>query len=555
MRLILTSFVFATLFFAGCSDDDDSTAAGGSAGGGAGVSIPFPAVGLLSVGEGHACVNDATGVKCWGQGTSGELGYNNNANRAGPTAVFSVEEGAGTNADAASTANEPGRNQQAAYDADGDLFFPLAGVEAVDAGSGHTCALGYDMGLRCWGANTAGQVGRVRASTAAATVLADTQAFDVGVLVSGPGDSSTRAAGTLIAFNDFFYGVSSISTGGEHTCAIYDTVDNEGTVACWGRGQSGQLGVHALLGGAIGADMSADSPQPVVLGYVGSTSPGNGGDATDDLLTGIEQVAAGGSHTCALSDGEVYCWGAFANGQLGVGTIASVGQGVLAASTDAPVQVFDGEDEMDYLDGITQLVAGSNHTCALSNGGSVSCWGEYAQGQLGLGSLPSTGDGVLDSSTDVPRRVLGTSGSGSLSGIVQLAAGLNHTCALSNSQRVYCWGQNANGQLGTLVQDQSAAGTTTSDRPLSVVDITGDDGQGVNGTLGNVVGIAAGGNTTCALQSTGSVVCWGSNDNGALGLGATTLQSFGYPAASTDSYQPVVVRANAFSSVPYMYSN
>ncbi len=566
MRLILTSILLSSLFFA-CSDDDDDNTAGGTAGGSS-VSIPFPAVGLLSVGSdtingSHACVNDMAGVRCWGNATNGRLGNNAiTGNRNGPTAVLSVEEGAGINGAAITlTAAQPGGQLADSYDPMSDLIFPLEGIEAIDAGGTHTCALGYDMGLRCWGNNFSGQVGKVRAQRLAGstTALAQTQTFDVAVLSRGAGTRSTTAS-TLTPWNSYLYGVRSVSAGGNHTCAVYDTADDEGVVACWGLGEQGQLGLHDLAPNQLTASASADSPQFVVQGFVGGITNQGNDTATSDVLTDIVQVAAGGQHTCALnSDGEVYCWGDPTDGRLGYGTVSATGEGILGtlaaatSSTDAPVQVVDGEDEMDNLNGITQIVAGDAHTCALSRSGRVYCWGEYASGQLGLGSLPSAGDGVLDSSTDVPRQVLSTSGSGSLSGIAQLAAGADHTCALSNSRRVYCWGENTNGQLGTLVEGQSGSTNTTSDRPLAVVDVTGDGGQGVNGTLGSVVGIAAGGNTTCALQSTGRVVCWGSNANNALGLGATTLENFGYPSASNDSYQPVTVRANAFSQTPYDY--
>ena len=554
MRLILTFSVFVALFFAGCSDDDDNTAAGGSSGGGSGVSIPFPAVGLLSVGGGHACLTESDGiVRCWGRGTNGRLGTNDLLSRRGPTGVISVGDGAGVRAPVTITDAEfalLGRDaaftggSDFVYDPSSDVFSNLESVMQVNAGGRHTCGLNFNGSLHCWGDNTQGQVGRVRSANP------NTHSYDVAALVFGIEGRSTTV-GTLTSFPLFsgnapgyLYNVTNFDLGGEHTCAVYDSADDNGVVACWGFGQQGQLGVNALLPNSGGINASADNPQPVAL------------DDATDVLSGMVQVAAGNQHTCALSeDGEVYCWGAGASTisrrELGVGPIPNTRTGIVVASTDAPVQVVEAgvdtvSDDTEALGSITQIAAGSNHTCALSTTGNVYCWGGSSQGQLGLGLIGA--GGILPASTDVPRQVVGTSRSGALSGIIQITAGENHTCALSSSRRVYCWGSNTRSQLGAGV-----IAPTSNDAPLAVMDITGDGGTGRQGTLGNVVGIAAGGNNTCALQSNGRVVCWGENDNDELGLGAASEMFRDDLGVDGTSDLPVTVRANAYLSTPYEY--
>ncbi len=564
MRLILTSILLSTLFFA-CSDDDDDTASGSSSGG-SGVAVGFPLEGVLSVGANHTCLAETDGtVLCWGQQENGRLG--NNASsisaQAGPTQVLSVGDGAGLNGTAPVThaaATMPGRTGGHTYNPQNDLFFALEGITQVDAGETHTCGLGFDSVLHCWGNNENGQVGRLRLYPSGnnPSIIPVTETFDVATHVFQIGVRSTTA-GTLTPFvpAEPFYRVTQVSAGGDHTCAVYDDDDNDGVVACWGLGINGQLEVDSLTP----ADSSADTPQPVALSSA----------VNDEVLSGIVQVASGGEHSCARSEnGEVYCWGQRLSGQLGVGPgHASVLTPVGTTSTDAPLPVANvsGDSSGGNLGMITQVVAGDNHTCALSTAGSVYCWGLNQHGQLGVGDDSSNdtrrhgywavGGFYTNASADTPLQVSSTSGSGNLSSIVQLAAGANHTCALSNSRRVYCWGLGSNRQLGSgsrvWIDVNNVAANVSSDTPLAVVDVSGDDGQGENGVLRNVISISAGGNNTCALQASGRVVCWGNNGASQLGLGASASSLIPASVPDASSSTPFTVRASAYASDPYEY--
>ena len=182
---------------------------------------------------------------------------------------------------------------------------------------------------------------------------------------------------------------------------------------------------------------------------------------------GAFKVAAGESHTCAInSAGGVVCWGWNEWGQLGDGT---------TTDRSSPVPV------VGLASGVTAIAVGGTHTCALAAGGQVMCWGMNADGQLGVGST------VLQ--LNVPWPVQGLGG-----GVVAIAAGGRHTCALASAGGgVLCWGDNALGQIGD--------GTTTIRRAPTWV----------SGLTSGVSAITAGGKHTCARTTGEAAKCWGEN--------------------------------------------
>ena len=190
------------------------------------------------------------------------------------------------------------------------------------------------------------------------------------------------------------------------------------------------------------------------------------------------QIALGNQHTCALlSSGGVKCWGQGVNGQLGIGSYAG-------KSTPTTLTTLTSS--------VTQIVAGAYHNCALLSSGGVKCWGDNPFGQ--------PGDGTTITST-TPKAI-----STLTAGVTQLAAGEMHTCALLSTGGVKCWGYNDFGQLGD--------GTTASKNiPTDLLTLTS-----------GVTQIAAMGYNTCALLSSGGVKCWGRGDSGQIGDGGTTAK-------------------------------
>lgn len=159
---------------------------------------------------------------------------------------------------------------------------------------------------------------------------------------------------------------------------------------------------------------------------------------------------------------------------------------------------------------VEQISVGAFRTCALISNGHVKCWGYNNDGQLG--------DGTITQRTS-PVTVLGIDGVGVLENVTEITTGDYHACALISDGTVDCWGGNSSGQLGN--------GTLTrSLTPTQVVGVFGTEGP-----LTNVMHISAGENHTCAIKQSGTIYCWGANDYGQLGNGASGVGSYmRYPA-------------------------
>jgi alpha-tubulin suppressor-like RCC1 family protein len=252
-------------------------------------------------------------------------------------------------------------------------------------------------------------------------------------------------------------GVISIAAGVGDSCAIRD----DGTAWCWGRNEFGQLGDGSLI--------ARNRPTRV--------------EGIDHAIA----VTVGFDHACALIDGvarTAVCWGRNNVDQLG------------ARARDfrlLPAPVMDGDAP---LSGITQLVAGGAHSCALINDG-VKCWGANGLSQTGV--PPKMAEVTVPSPTQV---LLDASGA-PLADAVEIALGVNHTCALLRNGTVLCWGANTGGgQLGT---GEEPTGDRTTPKA-----VTG---------LMNVQHIASHGDFTCAIRGDGSVTCWGRGRQGQIGDG------------------------------------
>lgn len=278
---------------------------------------------------------------------------------------------------------------------------------AIAAGKEHTCALTSERTVYCWGDNWYGKLGRFTANahqpnplevegltgvtslTAGGDhtcAIADAEAYCWGSNRAGQLGDGTNVDqwGALVKVRGLT-GVTSLTAGPDHTCAIADTGSY-----CWGSNENGQLGDGTNI----------DRWKPVkVLG-----------------LAGVTSLTAGNNHTCAIASTDTYCWGMNGAGQLGAGNSGGWSQRA---------------GKVTGLTGVTSLTAGGYHTCAIASTGTY-CWGANWSGQLGNGNI----DGW-----PLPVKVAG------LTGVTSLTAGGHHSCAIA-STGTYCWGCDLNGQLG-----------------------------------------------------------------------------------------------------------
>lgn len=173
--------------------------------------------------------------------------------------------------------------------------------------------------------------------------------------------------------------------------------------------------------------------------------------------------------------GGVKCWGINGAGQLGDGETYQ----------NRPYP----DDVQGLTDGVEAISAGHQHTCVLTTSGGVKCWGQDIYGQLG--------DGAIGPNRPVPEYVQGLK-----SGVIAIASGYWHTCALTISGGVKCWGNDGGGQLGDGIVEPDRATPTD-----------------VQGLTSGVTAISAGSAHTCAVMDSGGAKCWGWDAYGQLGDG------------------------------------
>lgn len=453
---------------------------------------------LVVAGGLHTCaVTRAAAAMCWGGNGVGSVGDGTTTNRSRPTPVLGLGSGvrdvaAGDNHSCALLAN--GGLKCWGYNPYGQVgdsslyhrYFPVdvigltQGVRSVLAGGDHTCAITDSARLYCWGYNPDGRLGDNSTSFRKEPVAVGGGHRFQAVIAAGTRHScAVSEAGGAMCWGDNAFGqlgdglglnrvlpievdalptgVTKISAGALHACALA----SGGTALCWGSNTGGQLGD-------------------------GGTTTGYSPQAVRGLEGGVLDIAAGGAHTCAIRfSGGVKCWGSNWLGQLGDGS--TVGR-------------LEPTEVSGLAAGVIQVVAGGRHSCALLSSGAAMCWGDNDAGQLGDGTGKSRRN---------PVQVLGLS-----TGVVMLAAGSAHTCAVLVGGEAKCWGANISGQIGDNSGLNQAA-------PASVLGL--DTG---------VVQIAAGGTHSCAIMSSGAVKCWGGIYSGQSALGASgdsgaTVEVFG----------------------------
>lgn len=350
---------------------------------------------------------------------------------------------------------------------------PVDGWQAVSAGFQYACGIDGDARLWCWGTDTNEKLGNgALTGVKHAPSLVDAPGVEFvavttgdahgcaiddggggwcwgsdirGQLGEGTTVSTTRPSPVPVAGGHSW---STLTAGAAHTCGI----TTAGVAHCWGYDVDGQLGNGVPL---------ADQPVPVAL---------SGTDWTD--------LSAGGNHTCGIrSDTALFCWGQGDDGRLGTGT---------TDDQPSPVEI-DPPTGHDWV----AVSAGHDHTCALTDGGTLQCWGSDDRGQLGNGA-GLTGDQVK------PVTVAGT--------WKQVDAGRSLTCGIDSDGVAWCWGIDANGELGN-------GAALSGDQPAPTAVDLGD---------AKYATISAGGTVSCGLTADPDILCAGTRTNGGVGDGGTS---------------------------------
>jgi len=325
----------------------------------------------------------------------------------------------------------------------------------VTVGNDHTCAIGDDDHLWCWGANDRSQLG-----------------------VADP-DGLVRPVG---------FTVSSATASGVSTCAIKG---NTRTLFCWGWAVSGQTGELRDGQCAIPGEVTT-LPTRIASGTIDVCPP-----VLEDADRGRwVAIYAGNDVTCAqITDGRAFCWGGLAHGGTGR-------DHVVCEEGCRPTQLGEAWRTLGH--------SALHHRCGIDADGDLLCWGPNNHGQLGLGfvsedATPDYGactvepDGVppdaydndrgtevLLNETEPVEHPMGRAW-------VRVGMGWLHTCALDDVGEAWCWGNNIDG----------CADPTTFDGPVlepTRVDVP---------TESPLEEIGVGMFQTCARDSEGAVFCWG----------------------------------------------
>jgi alpha-tubulin suppressor-like RCC1 family protein len=520
------------------------------------VDIPTQVSGLsstvsgLSVGEDHSCAIDTGKVYCWGNDASGQLANGVFSQSVDPVPqlisglknIVKVVSGNQFSCGLDSTGSiwcwglgTQGQlglsNDYTSVNTPVKINFGTAAIALdLSAGSAHACSLMSDGTLYCWGSNQQGQLGQFvishydtaevisnlnnkgtvsdfQMSSGTVCSLINSQVYCVGlnnnyiisstnkntdVLSTPIGQAGLNGLGQVQSFT--------LNTGG--VCSISST----GSAACIGSSQNGVAGDGAAI-----TTGSTYNVNPVLV---------------SGWSTGVTDIIHGLVQSCGIKNGLAYCWGSNINGALGDNDSSD------QTITSTPVAVSG------LVANVTSIKGYDGNACVLDVNGSVWCWGNGATSLLGSGAssnerlateVSTLTSGVTEiemgmkracavqsglvycwgqdnlgsstvSSSTVPVQVSG------LTGVLSLAIGDEHSCAVQADNTVWCWGQNNAGQLGSSITNVSQ-----SSIPVKV-----------NGV--SALKVKAAGSSTCALLTSGSLACWGDNSSSQLGDGSISFK-------------------------------
>ena len=351
-------------------------------------------VSQVVAGGGYTCLVDVEGaVRCWGINGDGQLGI-------------------GTTLDASQPATPIPLGNVAVEE------IIVGGQHRENNNNHHLCARLVNGTLKCWGNNSAGQLG-------------------LGT-VSSPNDKIGDQSGEIAALQPIDLGagvtVSAVAAGFNYSCVIASGGTRNlpsGSVLCWGENGLGQLGKGSITGANA---------------KIGD-APGEMGEALLPVNLGAGRsavaISAGSSGPCVLRDNaSVICWGGNYDGEVG-------------QDQSSTVKIGDAADEVAGLtpmnfglsagESVTQIASGFRHHCVATNNNRVKCWGSNGNGQLGQGNTTSYGTNTNPIS-GLSWIDLNLSAGENIS-VLSLAG--RYSCVYTSLAAVKCWGRNNGSTYGS----------------------------------------------------------------------------------------------------------
>lgn len=374
-----------------------------------------------------------------------------------------------------------------------------AGVTNVGLGMGHACAVRTDKSVWCWGADwkpypvnapslftqyigsvqprrVAGVDDVVALGSAEFSVCA--RKTDGTVWCWGHGESGQLGDGSLVGRRDAkqvpgLTNVTMIEGGRMHACAV-GSYNGAAGVWCWGRGALRGRGTSTVDPdlGRLGNNNNVDSAVPVAVDLSVAASAGQT----------VRALSVGSYHSCiALSDNTVWCWGRNEDGQLGNGTTVHTKVPVPVTMTNVTIPAGVAITAVTCGDGTSYFDSSS---CLLLSNGAMYCWGTGRNGILG--------DGTITARTTPTTAVDITALAGDP--VVELASGMQAHCGRTQGGNVWCWGNSKNGVMGSGATTDVAVST-----PSRVIELSG------------ATHIELSHRTACAVDGNQRMFCWGNN--------------------------------------------
>ena len=574
----------------------------------------------VSTGKTHTCViMNNRSLKCWGDNSQGQLGDSTNIDKHIPTTIslggdpVAISTGdyhtCSLLSDATLSCWGDNSQGQLGDGSNGNSNSPIesiiSGITSISLGNSHTCALDNSYQLKCWGDNSFSQL--------------------------GDGSDSDSNVPLGVSFSGGKFPIS-ISSGGHYTCS---SINND-LLRCWGIGGSEPLAIGvsptdlsiprwSYINSAE-RDLDDDSNLNIFDTHIVSDADGDGFPSESDSDDNNPAIAA----TCGIGEyGRYYCQqatvgfyvdapgslikipaspgnyvntnGATAQSPCSIGTfqelsgmekcddsypgyyVMSEGSSTQTACSGGTYNPLSGSSSSGDCIGsdaghsvpiLTDINSGTSHSCAILDDGSIRCWGNNANGQLGDGSRD---DRLIPTLVNTPLGRNATS----------LSTGLAHSCAIFDDHSLRCWGDNSYGQLGdgTLIErilptsvnlGNGRSAISVSLGQTHTCAILDDNslkcwGGNANGQLGDestsdrkspqsisfggydVTSVSAGAYHTCALLNDTSINCWGDNWHGQLGDGSNDKQLT--PVSLGDQYQSRSISSGSFHTCAIMINN